>query len=120
MTLPEIVQTLKNFHPGRKLHDEKQYQAVIEELFLHLDITHDREHRLNPKDIPDFWLPEHETIIEVKIAKGFTSILRQLARYALHDKVKNIILITAHPKSMNIPEINGKPFTCIEVWKWNL
>jgi len=114
-------QLIHSHHPAARLEKEKDFQAEIESLFLNEGIEHIREYRLSKKDIPDFWIPETGTVLEVKTAKGFISILRQLKRYAIHDQVKSLILITNHPKGGALPDsLHGKPLKTIEIWKWNL
>lgn len=65
-----------------------------------------REIHLSKEDRPDFFL--NGIAIEVKIKGTVKSILAQCERYAEHDKVTGILLVTN--RAMGFPkELNGKP-----------
>lgn len=68
-----------------------------------------REHRLAPGDIVDLFIPAIGTAIEVKLKRNRgAAILRQLERYAAHDAVQALILVTN--RAMGLPQsLNGKP-----------
>lgn len=90
------------------LSDEKRTQADIAEALTAAGIPFEREFRLAAGDIVDF-LAYGAIAVEVKL-KGAAkrSIFRQLKRYAEHDAVQAIVLVTN--LSMGMPaEIAGKP-----------
>lgn len=68
----------------------------------------EREARLSAGDIPDF-LIAGQVVVEIKISRSSNvDTLRQLVRYAAHDKVRSLIL--ASNRAVGVPrEINGKP-----------
>jgi hypothetical protein len=66
----------------------------------------ERECSLSAKDRPDFM--SEDVAIEAKARYGKKKIYRQLERYAAHDRVKALILVTNTAMGMP-PEINGKP-----------
>lgn len=88
------------------LSDEKKTQAQLELAFVQAGFTVSREHRLSAQDIADFVIDG--VAVEVKIKGQRQAIFRQLERYAAHDEVQSILLVTA--VSMQLPDtINGKP-----------
>jgi hypothetical protein len=89
---------------------EKQTQQEVEQFLLHANIAFEREKRLSAHDIPDFFIQSEfgSIVLEVKTRYQRRAIYRQLERYAGHENVKGLILLTG--TSMNLPrEINGKP-----------
>lgn len=73
-------------------------KACQEEVEAHLtdaypNWTISREHRLGARDVPDFMI--HGVAVEVKMnAASPRAIVRQLERYAAHDEVRSLILLT--------------------------
>lgn len=89
---------------------EKQTQMDVEHYLRMIEVPFEREKRLSNHDIPDFFIPSPEgnLILEVKTRFPRKAIFRQLERYAEHDVVHGIILLTG--TSMGLPnEMNGKP-----------
>lgn len=101
---------IKLLHSQRvDLSSEKRAQNDIEAVLVQHGISHVREYRLSDRDILDFFLAESGLGIEVKI-KGAAkmAVFRQLERYAAHDAVRSLLLVTN--LSMGLPpEIGGKP-----------
>lgn len=100
------------------LENEKATQAYISQTLTGLGIDHIREQRLSDTDIVDFWLPSKSdagAIIEVKMnAARPPQVLKQLERYAEHESVRVIFLISN--KAMNIPAtLGGKPVYCFSL-----
>ena len=94
------------------LHDEKSAQVALQAAFLADGIPHEREFSLSKADIVDF-LIEGGIALEMKLKGSRSQILRQIERYAEHDQVQEIILLTG--RCMHIPdEINGK--RAVVVW----
>ena len=92
------------------LVDEVETQNDIEEVLRRNGIKFEREKRLSPTDIVDFFLPETGVAIEVKAAKDWskTRVHAQCERYCQHDSVKAIVLATG--KMQGLPKfICGKP-----------
>lgn len=88
------------------LKNEKVLQAALSEQFTVAGIEHEREVRLSGADIVDFMFGEIAS--EVKVQGSKIQIYRQLERYAEHDRVSSLILITNVP--MGLPAvIKGKP-----------
>jgi len=93
---------------------EKETQAAIEEKFAENGVPYSREHRLDEKNIPDFFVDG--IAIEVKIKGNAKQIYKQCERYCKFDEVKKLILVTN--RSMGFPkEINGKDCYFINLGK---
>jgi hypothetical protein len=89
---------------------EKLTQLEVERFLHQHAIQFDREHRLSANDIPDFLIYTKfgEIVLEVKLHFPRRAIYRQLERYAAHDSVHGLILLTG--TSMGLPQtIKGKP-----------
>jgi len=88
------------------LSTEKSAQACIEHLLSVAGIEYQREHRLSDADIVDFLIDGVAVEVKLKSA-GKKSVYSQLCRYARHESVKAIILVSN--LSMGLPEqIEGK------------
>ena len=93
------------------LSSEKAAQAAIAEMLAGAGLAAEREFILAPGERPDFFLPESGLAIEVKIRAPKMAIFRQLRRYAAHDRVRGLLLLSN--TAMGLPaEIDGKP-ACI-------
>lgn len=89
------------------LSDEKRAQAMIAEALTGL-VPFTREHRLSAADVPDFFADG--IVVEVKLKKNTRKmqVYRQLERYAAHEAVRALVLVTN--LAMGLPRaINGKP-----------
>ncbi|MFL6314772.1 MAG: hypothetical protein ACJ71W_21920 [Terriglobales bacterium] len=88
--------------------DESTLQLAIAHcLDLHR-VTYEREVRLNADDRPDFMVGD--VAIEVKVGGSASAVLRQLHRYAQHDCVKEILLVSTLVNHIGLTEsFNGKP-----------
>lgn len=96
------------------LHNEKELQAELEKLFTQKGIQFNREHRLDTKNIPDFFIDG--IAIEVKIKGSIKAIYKQCERYCTYTDVQSLILVTN--RSMGFPEeINGKSCYVINLGK---
>lgn len=103
----ELV-TIKGLLAGSRypLNSEKELQAAIE---AHLEFTgtaFTREHILGPGDIVDFMIGG--VAVEVKIKGQRRAIFRQCERYAAHESVLGILLVTNVAMGFP-PEVLGKP-----------
>jgi len=92
----------------RGLGEEYRVQAAIEALLKREGIQHVREFTLSPKDRIDFLVG---TVgIEVKVAGGIGAVVRQLERYAKHECIQSLVLVTTKSTLARVPlELNGKP-----------
>ncbi|MER9768948.1 hypothetical protein NKJ09_23120 [Mesorhizobium sp. M0189] len=104
MTVQQIMALLAKLR--LPLSDEKRLQAAIADEFTLADIHHEREVRLSPADVIDFM--SGQVGIEVKIKGSKRAIYHQVERYAQHDALKELILVSNVAMGFP-PEINGKP-----------
>lgn len=91
---------------------EKSLQAKIGQMLGDAGIAFEAEVRLSPHDRIDFLI---ENIgIEVKIKGAARDFLRQLTRYAAHQQVQSLILLTG--RAVGMPShINGKPLAIVSL-----
>lgn len=76
-------------------------------------IPYEREHRLGPGERLDF-LIANRVAVELKIRAQRKAIYRQLERYAQHDIVYGLVLVTA--SALGMPkEINRKPVYVVQL-----
>lgn len=104
----ELMGQLVHFVESNRcpLNDEKKTQVQLESIFQEAGHPVTREHHLSEKDIPDFMIAG--VAVEVKIKGQRMAIYRQLERYAAHDDVQGIVLVTS--VCMSLPStICGKP-----------
>ena len=88
------------------LKNEKELQSALSDRFTSVGLEHQREVGLSSSDIVDFMFGD--IAAEVKTQGSKIAIYRQLERYAQHDRVAAIVLISNVP--MGLPaSINGKP-----------
>lgn len=88
--------------------NEAELQENIERLFITHNIEHKREFRLNEKDRLDFIVGS--IAIEVKTAGGCADVIRQLHRYAQHESITELVLVTTKASHLRVPErLNEKP-----------
>jgi hypothetical protein len=87
------------------LHNEKELQKYIGNVFFKQEISFEREYKLDDDNIPDFFIDG--IAIEVKIKGSKRAIYKQCERYCKFETVKTLILVTN--RSMGFPkQINGK------------
>jgi hypothetical protein len=95
------------------LSDEKAAQRQIAEVLTGRGIAFEREVALSPGDRPDFLLPDG-LVIEVKLRARKMEIWRQLGRYAAHERVRALLLVSN--TAMGLPEmIEGKPLKLLSL-----
>lgn len=95
---------------------EKQTQLEVEFVLKKLGYLFEKEKRLSVKDIPDFYINTEfgGIVLEVKTKYQKRAIYRQLERYAKHDNVDAILLLSG--TSMRLPiKINNKPSQLISL-----
>jgi|SRR5579872_4853790 len=86
---------------------EDELQQSIAAMLTENKIAFEREVRITAKDRIDFMVGNIG--IECKIDGAFSAVVRQLHRYAQHESIGSIMLITTKAKHLDAPqEINGK------------
>lgn len=109
------LEALLHTLPIRMGHEKRAQQDLADHL-ISLNVPFEREVSLSSADIPDFVVPTEQgnIVIELKIRAQRMKIYKQLERYAQHDSVQGIVLLTATAMSLP-PEINGKPATVVSM-----
>ena len=75
-----------------------------------------RERKIGPRERVDF-MDETGIVLELKVKRiGAVALLRQLKRYAGHDEVKALIVVTLFPVSLPTT-IGKKPLHVVELWR---
>lgn len=94
--------------------DEDALQAGIADALINAGYAVAREVRLTARDRIDLLV--HGGIgIEVKIAGSASAARRQLARYAEHESIKELILVTRSARHTAPETLNGKPVTVVNL-----
>lgn len=100
MSLTELATALREFTYRQDSEDTLQ-QGVALALGV-WGVLYQREARLTDGARIDFWLPEEQIGIEVKVDGSPLAVSRQLLRYA-RTKPKGLILLTSRMRHRNIP-----------------
>lgn len=93
--------------------DEKELQEAIAQIFAGENIPFEREVAITDKDRIDFMVGPIG--IEIKIAFSFSEVVRQLHRYAQHDSISELILVTMKSQHQMPDEINDKKLTTVNL-----
>lgn len=77
-------------------------------------LSYQREESLSRRDRPDFMIGS--VALEVKVDGGTMSVLRQLQRYAAHEDVSRLVLVTTCSRHASLPAaVLGKPLNVLWV-----
>lgn len=97
-------------------HSETELQQHLASLLAEAGFTFSREHALSRRDRIDF-LVEPGVGLEVKLGGSPAPIVVQLARYAVHTEISELVLVTTslRHKACFPREIGGKAVTCIHL-----
>lgn len=102
-----------------RFNTEADLQASLAVVFAAAGIQLAREHRLNATERPDFYHLADGIAVEVKIQGSASSVLRQLYRYAQHDDVRAVLLVTAEARMQAavVPGLTmaGKPVRAVHI-----
>lgn len=93
--------------------NERELQDGIEQVLRINEIGFEREARLNAKDVIDFMCGD--VGIEAKVASSAQAITRQLIRYAEHERVGSLILVSRKMQHAHVfpGELGGKPLSVV-------
>lgn len=98
---------------------ESVMHSDVTDLLVTAGIEFIAEHRFSARDRVDFWIPSEGIAIECKIDGSASAVLSQCLRYAEHDVVRSVILVTCrarHKAEMaDLPTLNDKPFSLVWV-----
>lgn len=93
--------------------DETDLQEGVETLFKQSGLAYQREFHLSERDRPDFMVGT--IAVECKVDGSGNDVLRQLHRYAEHDSVEILVLVTTCAKHRMPEEIRGKPVYTVRI-----
>jgi hypothetical protein len=91
---------------------EDELQTGIANALARRDVLFARERVLSAADRPDFLVPclDGDIAIEVKTKGSFADLLRQVARYAEHERVKGVLVVGSPRWIARVPDsIAGTP-----------
>jgi hypothetical protein len=93
--------------------NEKDLQDGMRKVFDTMGEEFVYEHRLSDEDIVDFYFPGKKVGVEAKIDHSLSDLTRQLFRYAQHESILGILVVTSKARLANLPEeMNRKPIRC--------
>jgi hypothetical protein len=93
---------------------EDGLQAGVAEALTAAGLSVRREVRLSRRDRLDVMV--HGVGVEVKVAGGADRVLGQLQRYAGHDRVAELVLVTTLARHRVLPDlIGGKPLAIVHL-----
>jgi hypothetical protein len=104
--------------PAYRFYDEYDLQSAVGGVLRGEGYHVRAEHRLGPRDRPDFMVGDdgHAVAVEIKVAGQAAAVGRQLARYAAHAAVAEVLLVTCMERHRGVPrEVHGKPVRVVVV-----
>lgn len=112
MVTSHIIASLRSHR--LRFGTEQQLHEDIAQLLTSMSVVFVRELRLSDADRIDFYLPEYKIGIECKVAGGPTAVAAQLLRYAQHDDVNELILVTSRRSQLlSVDQLCGKACHCL-------
>jgi hypothetical protein len=106
MTAAEIVALLEA-HRFRA-PSEADLQRGIGQVLDRAGVWFAREVRLNARDRIDFMIGD--VGIECKVDGSLPDLIRQIDRYALHERIGALVVVTSRLRLARLPrELHGKP-----------
>lgn len=102
----KAVATLRRFRLAQ--NTERELQSAIADALTQARIPFEREAKLSSRDRPDFLL-EQGVALEVKTKGALSSVCTQLTRYAEHDRVTVVVLVSTRRVHVAPEELAGKP-----------
>lgn len=109
-TLDQVLAVIRGHRYSYTNEDELQ-EAIAAALAVE-ELEPEREVRLGPHERIDILVGAIG--IEVKVASSAAAVLEQLQRYAAHDRIEALVLVTT--KWQRLPsEVGGKPLTTVSL-----
>nr|EES53262.1 MAG: hypothetical protein UBAL3_80150051 [Leptospirillum ferrodiazotrophum] len=107
LTSPDLISSL--FRLRFRYTTERDLQNGFEKVFLEKDIPFVREYPVTTADRLDFWV-DGGIALEVKIKGSLPDLIRQIARYARHKDVREILVVGTPRWIPQVPAtIEGTP-----------
>lgn len=86
--------------------NELDMQDMVERILKHRGVEYSREHVLSARDRVDFFCGG--VAVECKVAGSPADVLVQLQRYAEHESVLELVLVTSRGNHAFEATVNGK------------
>lgn len=103
---PELARLLEGYRLDAS--SESVLQDGIAAALTDAGVVFEREARLDALSRPDFMVGG--LAIEVKVGGSWAALVRQLHRYAGHERVKGLLVVSSRMRLMRVPrELAGKP-----------
>lgn len=105
-TADRILELCRTLRP--QTTSEKDLQAALWNQLKRSFPSATRETVLGPGDQVDFLV--QDVAVEVKVDGSPMEVMRQLQRYAMHEQVAAVVLVTTRAKHRGLPPtLRGKP-----------
>ncbi len=89
--------------------EERKLADNFETILRNDRTEYQREHDLGAGDRVDFFV-NGNLAVEIKTNGSYTAVLQQLSRYAQHDQVRGVLLVTTRAEHKRMPpELANKP-----------
>lgn len=100
---------------------EAELQVQLAIVFTQEGLAFERERTFGPENRIDFYLPEYQAGLEVKIAGSPMEVLRQLQRYAAVPEIARLALVTRRARLASLPSRVGEtPLHVFSLWRGGL
>jgi hypothetical protein len=108
MDAAEVVAAVRRAAARLRFTTEAHLQQGLSQLFTEAGIDAKPETHLSRRERPDFLIGT--VAIEVKVKGSPADVRRQLARYAAHDTVTDVVLVTRCARHRELHgQLGGKP-----------
>lgn len=111
--ITEIVNALKKRHPT---DEEWMLEASVADTIETLGLSVTKQKVITPRDRIDLFIPVIGLGVECKIAGSYSRVAEQLLRYAEHDEIKALLLVTsraAHRQLNGMQNDRGIPIVVL-------
>jgi hypothetical protein len=97
------VETIRRALSGRAVltTDEEELGNAVAQLLNAAGVAFEREVRLSPRDRIDFMVGS--VGVELKVDGSLAQLIRQLDRYAQHERVSELVLVSTRRKHLLLP-----------------
>lgn len=110
--LPDVVAALAGLRI--RASTEAELQLAVGLALTAAGIPHEREVHLGPGDRLDFLVGD--VAVELKMDGTRNALLRQVHRYAEHERVGSIVVVTTRSRHLDMPEsLRGKPVRVVSL-----
>lgn len=98
---------------------ETRLQEAISGVLDDAGFRHEREFRFDRENRADFFLPDDELVIEIKVDGPLSHALHQVCRYCTLPTVRGVLLAATNPWALQpltaLPELHGRAFRMVHL-----